>query len=231
VHEPAPDDPPVVPGTIHGIRCWRLHDDRLGGLFHSADWLEGGRPTRARCDVRSSHDAPQPDCSCGLYAYHPWSRAAAAAAGQTDTRRGQADVVAGIVEAWGQIDVHADGFRAELARPVAFFMPRPSTGSRRLRACIESLAERHHAELIEADGHRPDWAPGLDESFVSELVPPPRAPAEWRTVTAYGPSRTRKTLLRVGDWVAFAAWTVMAIAMWAPIVWFGTAVTLEILGL
>ena len=118
---------PVVPGRIHGVRLWTVTlgcgSMALCGLNGSA-WTAGGEPTRARCSPFISHSsrddpghAPAPDCTCGLYSMHPWpeqtSEIARSLLGGSDL----AIPVMGIVEAWGRIEVHEDGFRAEYARP------------------------------------------------------------------------------------------------------------------
>src|SRR5438876_462828 len=105
-------DAPLFVGKLAGLRSWSLADqDRaLGGLFQRVAW-PAGRPLRAACLV-NSHAAPAPACSCGIYALHP-TRAAARALQEVAS---PPDVV-GIVEAWGAVEVHPDGFRAEYARP------------------------------------------------------------------------------------------------------------------
>jgi hypothetical protein len=230
------DEPPLVPGTIHGVRSWRLRDGRIDGVFHHGEWLDGGRATLASCEIGSSHKAPRSDCTCGIYAYHPWSPAARAAYAHAEIRRGSAEGIAGIVEAWGEIEVHADGFRAERARPVVFFLPRRSGG--RHRALIETLAERHHAVIVEVDGRGgarrawPEWAAGLDEEFVSELVPNRRAP--WRPGTARGfaaaPSPP-SVAEQVGEWLMYAICMAVALAMWAVIAITALGLALAMLGI
>ena len=80
----------------------------------------------------------------------------------------------GIVEARGAIEVHEDGFRAELARPyVARAGPRAATP-----VCSSAVAEAYGAEVVEADGAGAVLAfcrergLGLDESTVSQLLGP-----------------------------------------------------------
>jgi hypothetical protein len=54
------------------------------------------------------HRAPHEDCHCGLYAYH-----------DTDTDFLEFHPITAIVQAWGLLQVHARGFRAEHLRVVA----------------------------------------------------------------------------------------------------------------
>jgi hypothetical protein len=64
-----------------------------------------------------SHAAPHPDCSCGLYAYH-----------DTDADHLETDPIVGIVQAWGALQVHEHGFRAEHLRVVALALGEPVPG-------------------------------------------------------------------------------------------------------
>ncbi len=64
-------------------------------LLFGAGWLD------------EPHDAPHPDCKCGVYAWHdPPQRGPI-----PDVRQ-----AFGVVSLWGRIEVHADGMRGEHAR-------------------------------------------------------------------------------------------------------------------
>jgi hypothetical protein len=77
----------------------------------------------ARCAAHG-HPAPQNGCTCGIYAwYDPPARSASAAT---------AELVAGAVALWGQIELHAHGMRAEHAVLVALALPL-SRGAKRRR--------------------------------------------------------------------------------------------------
>jgi hypothetical protein len=73
-------------------------------------WSELGRVATAFC-VRTGHSGLCDDalvCECGLHAYaepHHWKGSG---------------LLHGVVVAWGRIEMHERGFRAEHARPVAF---------------------------------------------------------------------------------------------------------------
>ena len=77
----------------------------------------------------------------------------------------------GTLEAWGAVEVHADGFRAERGRPHALVLL-PTGNARRL----ERLAGTYDAALLRLDGpdallaHCRDRGLGLAEGVVAELV-------------------------------------------------------------
>ena len=76
-------------------------------------WPPAGAWLEATC--AAGHASPARDCDCGIHAWHP------------RPRRAQRLVAAraaipGVVEASGAIEVHEDGFRAQLARPCALVL-------------------------------------------------------------------------------------------------------------
>jgi hypothetical protein len=108
-------DGPLVPGPIYGLRTWRVVTDdgreRLAAPQRGTPWPSGRAWMQARC--AEGHPAPASGCQCGIHAWHPRP---------TSARRVLASrfELPGIVEADGAVEVHADGFRAERARPYAF---------------------------------------------------------------------------------------------------------------
>jgi hypothetical protein len=59
--------------------------------------------------------------------------------------------ITGIVEAWGRVHVHREGFRAEYARPTTLLL----IGTRRdsdYGRLVEDIAIRHRAGLLEVEG-------------------------------------------------------------------------------
>jgi hypothetical protein len=58
--------------------------------------------------------------------------------------------VIGVIEAWGRVEVHLDGFRAEHARPVALFTD--PHGPSEHRQLIERLANLYAAAVVEVGG-------------------------------------------------------------------------------
>jgi hypothetical protein len=158
----------LVPGPLYGLRTWSVvgeaGSERLEGPQQPAPWPTGGAWLRATCAVEARHAAPEPGCTCGIHAWHPRRSAARLVLGT----RGR---VPGVVEAGGAVEVHRDGFRAERARPRAFFLtPRGNA------ALVGRLAEAYDAEMVPARGHEAvvAWCRehelGLDAAVVDELL-------------------------------------------------------------
>lgn len=148
-------EPPVVPGRIHGLRQWALDNAKpphLRAVVYGQPWPQGGVPFAARC-VGHSHAAPSAHCSCGIYAWHP----RADNAEYVFPSRDWLGSVTGIIEAWGEVEVHHDGFRAQYARPRWLVLPdRADLETRRRMA---EIAAAYGAEVIacansgELEGH------------------------------------------------------------------------------
>lgn len=153
--------PTFVPGRLYGIRRWTARRGEngtinLGGHYDYQTWRSAGESTWAQCHARGGHPpgerAPAGRCTCGLYAFHPWairrSRFWQDKSLLMTTLRGPLDIV-GIVEGWGRVHVHREGFRAEYARPTTLLLvgsPRDSDYGR----LVEDLAISHRAGLLEA---------------------------------------------------------------------------------
>ncbi len=107
----------------------------------------------ARCPVTPAHAPPEPGCGCGLHAWHPTRKTARRACGY---RR----EIPGILEAWGAVELHADGFRAQRGRPFALvLLPRGNA------ALLERLAAAYDARLLALRGSRALAAYCRDQGF------------------------------------------------------------------
>ena len=84
------------------------------------------------------HAAPQPECGCGIRAYHTPTGEFS----KVDYRG-----VSGIVTVWGRIEIGADEMRAELARVEALAVY--SQWSRRQRDAVHEVAANLGAELVD----------------------------------------------------------------------------------
>jgi hypothetical protein len=160
-------DVPLLPGPLYGLRTWRVPRDgteRLVGPQRRTPWSPGRDWQEATCPA--GHDAPAPDCRCGIHAWHPrLSSAKRVLAGRFE--------LPGIVEADGRIELHEEGFRAQRARPYAFVrLPN------RNPHLIERLAGRYGAQIL--DLRRPhelleicrERNLGLEEAVVEQLLGP-----------------------------------------------------------
>jgi hypothetical protein len=144
----------LLPQRLQGVRSWKVivtssGDFELTGWYGSYPWQRHGQTTWARCGAafgsRDRHEAPDGRCSCGLYALHPWN------AGECDYLSPQSlteDVaIIGVVEAWGRVQIHREGFRAQFARTNAFVLVGPSADSPYGRLTAQ-LARDHRAALL-----------------------------------------------------------------------------------
>src|SRR5688572_6682963 len=87
----------------------------------------------ARCARGAGHTAPDTDCSCGIYAFH---------AMHNQLRH---EPVVGAIAAWGDMEVHRDGFRAERAAVLAL----SGTGlGRSGDAALRRAAERYGVPIV-----------------------------------------------------------------------------------
>lgn len=137
---------PLVTGPLYGLRSWRASgprgDERLVAPYRGTPWPVGGELLEAHCPVTPEHAPPAPRCRCGLHAWHPTPRASRRACSY---RR----EVPGILQAWGAVELHADGFRAQRGRPYALvLLPRGNA------ALLERLAATYDARLLVLRGPR-----------------------------------------------------------------------------
>jgi hypothetical protein len=158
---------PLIPAPLYGLRTWRVatgaEGERLTGAYDGTPWPDGGEWLHAECG-HGDHAAPDPDCVCGIYGWHPDRRSARRVlASRFD--------VPGIVEAAGAVQVHDEGFRAERARPYALVVL-PGRNAK----LVARLAERYRAEMVEVDGADElvawcrDRGLGLEDEVVDQLL-------------------------------------------------------------
>jgi hypothetical protein len=83
----------------------------------------------------STHDAPAPDCRCGIYGtFDPWGV-------DLSEQRHPWTLVVGRVEAWGRVVLGDKGFRAAAARPLQLYSL-PSYDDRTMRT-LHSTAQAY----------------------------------------------------------------------------------------
>jgi hypothetical protein len=108
--------------AVIGFRQWRLRGAELWSVRADEVWTRGMQTATCLNEVAHEGPAPQNGCTCGLYAwYAPPPRTSSA---------GTPDLIAGAIAAWGRVELHAHGLRAEHAMVVALALPF-SWGSKR----------------------------------------------------------------------------------------------------
>lgn len=124
---------PDVAGVVVGWRSWQIRDPELARLRSplqvSTEWRPG-EPLTARCEL-AGHPAPDPDCTCGLYAAREPGGVGGVGFGRV--------TLLGCVALWGTVVEGERGWRAGLGLPVLLF-------------CGPALPEATRAELARAYG-------------------------------------------------------------------------------
>lgn len=137
---------PDLIAPVVAFRAWKVVGERLLSPNIPVRW--DGRTLHAACHpvqrrimlgrqgnwVAAEHASPHPDCECGIYAYHrPGKRG----------WFGEFDWLEGIITAWGRLEVHADGLRAQHARIEALI--------RRPGMPADAIAARLGCEALDRD--------------------------------------------------------------------------------
>ena len=126
--------------AVVGYRAWHVEEDGLlrPWTFMALPWQPGANRAVCARDVR--HSPPVADCMCGLYALtDPADR-------RLDFR---ADQAVGAIAAWGDLEVHRSGFRAEHACVTALALP--DRAGFEQREALARAAERYGVPLVAAD--------------------------------------------------------------------------------
>lgn len=163
---------------VRGVRAFALDGDRLA----SPVWSEPSQyfvpgPNEAICAIglpgvlgvfssayHPRHEpAPASRCSCGLYACH--DMAALTRRFQLDVTSSKPQVVRAAVRMWGDIDVHADGCRAQWMEVVAL-----AAADDVERAALSSVAAAYgvpvvdEARLDDVAAEHGQRAPAVDDA-------------------------------------------------------------------
>jgi glycine cleavage system H lipoate-binding protein len=121
---------------VLGFRIWELRDGALFGPAYDQRWEPGENVSDCR-GGGTKHVAPAKDCRCGFNAYHDRL--------PRPTLYGER-YVAGAMAAWGEIEWHRAGFRAERACVVALCFD-PKDGKAR-QAELEEVARSYGIQLV-----------------------------------------------------------------------------------
>jgi hypothetical protein len=160
---------PDLAAPVVGFRSWRVANGRLQSPYVPCRW--DGPEMHAECRdanrglqrgrgwLAAPHDSPHPDCQCGIYAYHrPGPR----------TWFGEVWWCEGVITAWGRIEVHGQGIRAEFARVRA--LARPERGGRELGGVVEAIGARLGVPVV-GEAELPGIALALGGTVPFELRP------------------------------------------------------------
>ncbi len=112
------EDPPLVAGRIHGLRSWSIEFDAEGNgrlqRYAGRLWERDGNPTVAHCSPLPRATRRQAiRASVVSTRYHPGRRSATEVFPDPNLDLYSLRA-SGLVEAWGRVEVHLDGFRAQL---------------------------------------------------------------------------------------------------------------------
>jgi hypothetical protein len=154
------EDAPKLKEHVVGFRLWRFKRrsrHALEALFADGKRWDRGNWIRAQ-GCLDHGGAPGPDCHCGFNAFHE----PAAAHRQYAAQARDKDVVLGAIQAKGRLEVHADGFRCEWARPIAV-----------VRAKIPPLGNASGVQTVESPEELVQVALDYGSPIPSELRPPP----------------------------------------------------------
>ncbi|QEC48485.1 hypothetical protein FSW04_13515 [Baekduia soli] len=166
--------------AVVGYRAWHVGEDGLlrPWTFAALAWEPGANTAVCARDAR--HRPPVADCMCGLYALSD----------PGDRRLNfRADQAVGAVAAWGDLEVHRTGFRAEHACVLALALPtRCEVGA---RDRLVAAAARYDVPLVRADGLSAEalrhGAPLPDDLWEPSWPAPRRAPARRGAAPAVDP--------------------------------------------
>jgi hypothetical protein len=143
-----PDAPDLIEPLV-AFRSWRAVGGRLRSPYLPVFWEERILHAECRAPVgalpegtgaREPHLAPDPGCTCGIYAYLEPDRQF-----PTIDYRG----VTGVVTVWGNIEVHAEGLRAQHARVEALAIY--SRWSSRQKNAVWRIADDLGVDLVDLD--------------------------------------------------------------------------------
>ena len=122
---------------------------RLGSPFNDFSWEPGGAPTVATCgDGLAPPATPTPRQSVRLRPLRAAPQSRVRVGGVSGRGpHGLPAEIPGLVEAWGRVEVHETGFRAQFARPVALILHRDQAGTD-WGELVGKVARAYRAEVL-----------------------------------------------------------------------------------
>ena len=130
---------PDLVEPLLGFRAFEVGRDRvLRSLSSGSVWEPGvvtARCRQTRLTGSVTHAAPGRNCTCGLYAYR-----------ELESRLRTGDWCIAAVAAWGEVEIHPSGFRAQHACAVALAAGSDTSIGR--RELIARTAERYGVAAV-----------------------------------------------------------------------------------
>jgi hypothetical protein len=173
---------------VVGCRVWEWNAAGLKSM-NGAEWIPGKAFT-AECRTQGSHEVPQSECTCGIYASKSLKHLRRL--GYTERR------IHGEVWLWGTVVEHEDGWRARFAYPRNFAVPLSMVplGMSRLELWLASLAAYGcDIYVLGETGTVPLWGTGsgVDASGLDLLL---------KRCNAWYARRAEQRRIKPGDRVA-----------------------------
>lgn len=182
---------PLYAEPVLGFRLWAARADALMGVTYEQLWKPGENV--ARCGSRPvRHEAPAPGCRCGFNALNQLAPEASLYG-----RR----YVGGAIAAWGEIEMHATGFRAERACLIALCFEVPDDASR--RRMIERIARAYRVQAVpraQLAQHAAELARPLQGAPPVAAPRPRRRPAA-KPRSSSSPGALRRVAGGRGHWI------------------------------
>jgi hypothetical protein len=162
--------PLLVVGPLQAYRYWRVewHEGEpvLGSVYRATRWPTAG-PLRATCErppdhlaawirgllscsTAPPHPAPTWGCVCGIYALNPSEGEAWQALMPQVEQQGPEPLmhVAGVVQLWGRVIQHEQGYRAEYARPLRLLADPSLVATSQIRHLLAAVAQQYGIPLV-----------------------------------------------------------------------------------
>lgn len=154
------------PRAILGWREWEVCNGELWPLFwnDSPPW-PADPMIPSRCERDQEHSPPVSGCGCGFHAW--WEPEGLVGWRRIGGSHKRLTRVAGAIAAAGRVELHADGFRAELAQIVCLV----ESGSLADRAAQRDVAKRRGVKIFRSRGLAKRYARGI-ASPLDELLKP-----------------------------------------------------------
>lgn len=143
---------------------------RMGSLSGTSTGYDRYRPPPW---YQRFHAAPHPGCDCGFYAVHELDHA---------NRWNGTQSILGAVTAWGRMEIHREGFRAQYIQPVLLALPEEVAKDYPYAAeLLRECAARYGCGIVKSDELEKaaqEFGEPVPENLKPEPPPPPEPAAD-----------------------------------------------------